>query len=122
MTPTDEIAALRRVVEALHDVDAKMEKLRGRINSLPCNVSDALLDLGEAREMLDRIVGIARRALPAASLPDVGEGETVAVWEHDDGRIRLVRVGSIEDENLGDCWRRLGTVRLALIPAVEEPK
>ena len=132
MTPTDEIAALRRVVEALHDVAAKMEKLRGRINALPCNVSDALLNLGEAREMLDRIVDIASRALPAASPTVVGETvdiRAVCLRAIADKLERVPKPRSYEMarycmglEDAAMAIRDKIAVRLALIPTTEEPK
>jgi hypothetical protein len=117
MTPTDEIAALRCVVEAARN----WRRLR--------------VD-GTGKEWVsavDRLVA-ALDALPAASPPVVGEGETVD--------IRAVCLRAIADkiervpkprsyemahycmglEDAAMAIRDKITVRLPLIPAVEEPK
>jgi Xaa-Pro aminopeptidase len=107
MTPTDEIAALRRVVEAARRV---MQQALDRY------------DRGEGMTAAEVVLDAALDALPAASPPAVDEGKTVELVlcvDHGGGA-HMHEPGFTPSWAHG--WRRLGTVRLPLIPTVEEPK
>jgi len=121
MTPTDEIAGLRRVVEAMtmaeHALHNAVTLWGARATDMPQLAW--LQQVGEAREAL---ANAARRidALRAASPPAVGKTVELVLCVDHGGGAHMHERGAVPSWAHG--WRRLGTVRLPLIPTVEEPK
>jgi hypothetical protein len=77
-------------------------------------LANAEAAIRQRRDALQRDID-EYRTLPAAPSPAVGD---VVAWGDLDGSVKWLQPGYI----LQGSWRRLGTVRLSLIPAVEEPK
>ena len=86
--------------------------------------SRSMVDRNQMWDAVDAALN-ALDALPADPPEAAGETVEVAVWEDkDDGEMQFCRAGGGYDKSLADnCnWlRRLGTVRLPVIPATTPP-
>jgi hypothetical protein len=123
---SDDVAALRRVVEAARAALARALDTQ-HMTTAACAPGEKLVNYAQRQSthLLDRMRSLpgsdreaiirALSAFPAASPPVVAVGEAVevALWKHSGGDLRLAVVNSEQDASK-KWWRRLGTVRLTV--------